>query len=108
MPPVMTAETAIAHSAEQEAEARPEGGAGQHDEEEDAVAAAGQVEQTQAARRCADSTPSRATVAPFIVPRRTSSMTAATTSAPTDRGDKRRVAAACACVGSVDAGSQNG
>ena len=79
---------------EQQPEAGTERGAGEHDEEEDAAAAAGKVE-SRSSPATAESIPRIATVAPFIVPRRTSSITAATTSTPTSA---RRSAARRRCA----------
>ena len=94
--------------AEQQAEARAERGAGEDDEEEDAAAAAGQVEQAQQARATPTSTPRIATVAPFIVPRRTSSATADDHERADERGDERRVAAVGLARERASTGSQNG
>ncbi len=47
MPPVMTADTAIAHRPSSSPKRGPERGAREHDEEEDPAAAAGEVDQPQ-------------------------------------------------------------
>ena len=55
----------------------------------------------------ADSTPRSATVAPFIVPRRTSSVTARDHQRADERGDERRVAAV-RLVGSASRAARTG
>ena len=108
MPPVMTAPTANDGQAEQEAEPRPEGGAAEDDQEEHAVAAAGQVEQLAACPAEAASTPSSATSRRSSSPGAPRAPTAARASSPTSAATSGASPAWAASAEIVPFGSQKG
>ncbi len=106
MPPVTMAETAIADSPSSSPKRGPNAAPARITRKKMPLPPPGRS-MSRSRPATAESMPRIATVAPFIVPRRTSSITAAITSAPTSAAT-RGASPLCAWLGSVDDGNQNG
>ena len=106
MPPVTTADTAIEHRPSSRPKRGPNAAPASTTRKKIPLPPPGRSMRRSSPAH-AESMPSSATVAPFIVPRRTSSITAATTSAPTSAATSG-ASPLWAWLVSAVAGSQNG
>ena len=106
MPPVMMADTAIAHRPRRSPNRGPNAAPARTTRKKMPLPPPGRSMSRRRPAHAA-SMPSSAIVAPFMVPRRTSSITAATTSAPTAAATSG-ASPLCAWLVSAVAGSQNG
>ncbi len=106
MPPVTTADTVIAHSPSSSPKRGPNAAPASTTRKKMPLPPPGRSTRRSSPTHAA-SMPRMATVAPFIVPRRTSRVTATITSAPTSAATSG-ASPLCAWLDNAVAGSQNG